>query len=93
MHLRSIPIIAATIVAGARAGAQEVRIEVFEAGTGKAIVGANVSLYDSAGTIPLGGVGYDAQRQLVYVSQLWADKDAGYQPLIHVFKVTVPGGM
>ncbi|HEV7387222.1 MAG TPA: carboxypeptidase-like regulatory domain-containing protein [Gemmatimonadaceae bacterium] len=55
MHLRSIPLIAALIVAGARAGAQDVRIEVFEAGTGKPIVGANVSLYDSAGTIPFGG--------------------------------------
>ena len=39
----------------ARAGAQEVRIEVFEAVNGKPITGANVSLYDSAGTIPLGG--------------------------------------
>jgi len=55
MHLRSIALIAALILAGARTGAQEVRIEVFEAGTGKPIVGANVSLYDSAGTIPLGG--------------------------------------
>src|SRR3954471_13140208 len=55
MHLRSIAIIAALILAGARTGAQEVRIEVFEAGPGKPIVGANVSLYDSAGTIPLGG--------------------------------------
>jgi len=55
MHLRSIPIVAALLVAGARAGAQDVRIEVFEAGTGKPIVGANVSLYDSAGTIPFGG--------------------------------------
>lgn len=40
------------------------------------------------GSIPLGGVAYDAAHQLVYVSQLWADKDAGYLPLIHVFKVT-----
>jgi hypothetical protein len=55
MHLRSIPIVAALLVAGIRAGAQDVRIEVFEAGTGKPIVGANVSLYDSAGTIPFGG--------------------------------------
>ena len=55
MHLRSIPIAVALIVAGTRAGAQDVRIEVFEAGTGKPIVGANVSLYDSAGTIPFGG--------------------------------------
>jgi hypothetical protein len=43
------------------------------------------------GTVPLGGVAYDAERQLVYVSQLWADKDAGYLPLIHVFKVAVAG--
>jgi len=39
----------------ARAGAQELRVEVFEAANGKPITGANVSLYDSAGTIPLGG--------------------------------------
>src|SRR5947207_14765900 len=57
---RSIPIAVAIMVAGvpaaiARAGAQEVRIEVFEAVNGKPITGANVSLYDSAGTIPLGG--------------------------------------
>src|SRR5882724_3839403 len=55
MQLRSILIVAALFIAGANAGAQEVRIEVFEAATGKPIVGANVSLYDSAGTIPLGG--------------------------------------
>jgi hypothetical protein len=55
MQLKSISIIAALIVAGVRAGAQDVRIEVFEAGTGRPIVGANVSLYDSAGTIPFGG--------------------------------------
>jgi hypothetical protein len=36
----------------------------------------------------LGGVGYDPQRQLLYVSQLYADKD-GYanRSLIHVLKV------
>src|SRR5438034_10880773 len=55
MQLRSILIVAALFIAGAHAGAQEVRIEVFEAATGKPITGANVSLYDSAGTIPLGG--------------------------------------
>jgi hypothetical protein len=55
MHLRSILTITALFLAGARTSAQEVRIEVFEAGTGQPIVGANVSLYDSAGTIPLGG--------------------------------------
>jgi hypothetical protein len=55
MHLRSTLTIGALFLAGAHASAQEVRIEVFEAGTGTPIVGANVSLYDSAGTIPLGG--------------------------------------
>jgi hypothetical protein len=55
MKLRSIPIAAAIIVAGVRASAQDVRVEVFEAATGRPIVGANVSLYDSAGAIPLGG--------------------------------------
>ena len=39
------------------------------------------------GAIPLGGVAYDAEHQLVYVSQILADTDAGYQPLIHVFKI------
>ena len=55
MKLQSITIAAAIVVAGVRAGAQDVRVEVFEAATGKPIVGANVSLYDSAGTIPFGG--------------------------------------
>jgi hypothetical protein len=55
MKLRSIAIPLAIIIAGASAGAQDVRVEVFEAATGKPIVGANVSLYDSAGAVPLGG--------------------------------------
>ena len=55
MKLRSIAIAASIIVVAAGAGAQDVRVEVFEAATGKPIVGANVSLYDSAGTVPLGG--------------------------------------
>jgi hypothetical protein len=55
MHLRSFLIAATILVSGAQAGAQDVRVEVFEAATGKPIVGANVSLYDSAGAIPLGG--------------------------------------
>ncbi len=55
MKLRSIAIAVAIIVAGVKAGAQDVRVEVFEAATGKPIVGANVSLYDSAGWLPLGG--------------------------------------
>ncbi len=55
MHLRTFLIGATLIATGARAGAQDVRVEVFEAATGKPVVGANVSLYDSAGTLPLGG--------------------------------------
>jgi hypothetical protein len=55
MHLRSSLIAATLMVALARAGAQDVRVEVFEAATGKPVVGANVSLYDSAGNLPLGG--------------------------------------
>src|SRR5712671_865666 len=55
MQLRSIALTAAVLAVGARAGAQDVRIEVVEASTGKPIVGANVALLDSAQTIPLGG--------------------------------------
>src|SRR6478672_11848489 len=42
-------------IAATRATAQDLQIEVFEAATGKPIIGANVSLFDSAGTIPLLG--------------------------------------
>jgi hypothetical protein len=55
MKLRFIPIAVAIGIAAVRASAQDVRVEVFEAANGKPIIGANVSLYDSAGTIPLGG--------------------------------------
>jgi hypothetical protein len=55
MQLRSTVLIAAVLAAGARAGAQDVRVEVVEAGTGKPIVGANVALLDSAAVTPLGG--------------------------------------
>ena len=59
MKLRfdSFPIILAAMIlaTGASAGAQEFRVEVVEAATGKPIVGANVALLDSAGAIPLGG--------------------------------------
>lgn len=47
--------IAILALAAARVAAQDLRIEVFEAATGKPIIGANVSLFDSAGTIPLLG--------------------------------------
>ena len=55
MQLRSIALTAAILSAGGRAGAQDVRVEVVEASTGKPIVGANVSLLDSAAAISLGG--------------------------------------
>jgi hypothetical protein len=59
MKLRfdSFPIILAAMISatGFSAGAQEFRVEVVEAATGKPIVGANVALLDSAGAIPLGG--------------------------------------
>jgi hypothetical protein len=55
MHLRSIVLTLTILAAGVRAGAQDVRVEVVEASTGKPIVGANVALLDSAQTIPLGG--------------------------------------
>jgi hypothetical protein len=34
----------------------------------------------------LGGVGYDATHQLLYVSQLWADRDTT-TAVIHVFRI------
>ena len=55
MQLRSIVLTATVLAAGVRAGAQDVRVEVVEATTGRPIVGANVALLDSAQTIPLGG--------------------------------------
>jgi hypothetical protein len=55
MQLRSIVLTAAVLAVGVRAGAQDVRVEVVEASTGKPIVGANVALLDSAATFPLGG--------------------------------------
>lgn len=55
MQLRSIVLTAAILAAGTRAGAQDVRIEVVEASTGKPIIGANVVLLDSAAAISLGG--------------------------------------
>ena len=55
MHLRSILIVAAVAMTAPRAGAQDVRVEVVEAATGRPIVGANVALFDSSGMFPLGG--------------------------------------
>ena len=55
MLLRDIVIAAALGLIGARATAQDVRIEVVEAVNGKAIVGANVSVLDSTGVLLGGG--------------------------------------
>jgi len=48
-------ILAILAIAATRVAAQDLKIEVFEAATGKPVVGANVSLFDSAGTVPLLG--------------------------------------
>jgi hypothetical protein len=53
--MRSIIISAAFLAVAIRAGAQDVRVEVVDAVSGKPIVGANVALYDSAGSVPLSG--------------------------------------
>src|SRR5256885_16438556 len=55
MRLRHIIPTAIIALAAMRAGAQDLKIEVVEAGTGKPVIGANVSLFDSAGTIPIFG--------------------------------------
>ena len=55
MALRTIKIAAALILVGSRISAQDVRIEVVEASTGKPIVGANVAVLDSAGFVLGGG--------------------------------------
>jgi hypothetical protein len=41
----------------------------------------------------IGGVGYDAEKQLLYVSQMLVDKDGyAYRPLIHVLHVNATPG-
>ena len=55
MQLRDIVIAVAIGLVGARAAAQEVRIEVVEASNGRAIVGANVAVLDSNGMLLGGG--------------------------------------
>lgn len=54
MNFRTITV-AAIFACGMRASAQDVRVEVVEAATGRPVVGANVALLDSTGAIPLGG--------------------------------------
>src|SRR3954468_4791310 len=55
MNLRPLLIGAALLGRAVCANAQDVRVEVVEAATGKPIIGANVALFDSSGAIPLGG--------------------------------------
>ena len=55
MRLKLILTTTVTVLAATGAGAQDLKIEVVEAATGRPIIGANVSLFDSAGTIPLLG--------------------------------------
>ena len=55
MRLKFTVSVAILAFAAARATAQDIQIEVVEAATGKPVVGASVSLFDSAGTIPLLG--------------------------------------
>src|SRR5262245_61585553 len=51
-----------------------------------------ITLPGGSADVVFGGVAYDAPKQLLYVSQLLAEGAAsGYLPLIHVFKVNVPG--
>jgi len=59
MQLRPIILAVAIALIGARAAAQNVRIEVVEASNGKAIVGANVVVVDSTGMTV--GAGFSGQ--------------------------------
>lgn len=48
-----------------------------------------------AGTdIVIGGVAYDAQRQLLYISQYQADQDGySYRPIVHALKINAPASI
>lgn len=42
-------------------------------------------------SVRLGGVGYDAARQILYLSQMGADKDGySYRPIIHAIQIDIP---
>ena len=44
-------------------------------------------------SVKLGGVGYDPARQILYISQLGADKDGySYRPVIHAIQIDIPAG-
>jgi hypothetical protein len=43
-------------------------------------------------SVRTGGVAYDAERQLLYISQWLADRDGySYRPIVHTLKINVPG--
>lgn len=45
-----------------------------------------------AAEVRIGGIGYDSQRQTLYISQYLADRDGyAYRPIIHALKINVPG--
>ena len=45
-------------------------------------------------TVRIGGIGYDPTRQMMYVSQMFADQDGyGYRPVVHAFKITTAPGV
>jgi hypothetical protein len=55
MRLKFVFSATALALIAMRASGQDLHVEVVEAATGKPVIGANVSLFDSAGTIPLFG--------------------------------------
>lgn len=47
----------------------------------------------AAAPVRIGGIGYDASRQIIYISQLYADQDTyEYRPIIHALKVSGVAG-
>ena len=54
--------------------------------------GLAVRVPDAEKTVQIGGVAYDAQRQLLYVSQMFADLDGCCErrPIIHTLKINAP---
>ena len=52
-----------------------------------------LTLPTASPTVTVGGVGYDAARQILYVSQMQADQDGySYRPLIHAFQINAALG-
>ena len=52
-----------------------------------------LTLPTAAPTVTVGGVGYDAAQQILYVSQMQADQDGySYRPIIHAFRINAALG-